>query len=339
MSSPASLASLLGLAPVPGDRQELFTSVLPTIISSIGSVAAVLANAHHVALAGGTNTFGDDQLNVDVAAEKAIRSALSKCPSIVTVSSEEDPIERPQPAASSTATPQTGEQYTIAFDPLDGSSIIAPNWTVGAIFGIWDGPTAVGADPTTKQIAAVLGVFGPRTTALVAVRVPGMAPLCFEIGLTGVAASLLPSPAPPCIELLRPAITLLEPPFKTRYFSPANLRCAAQLPTYAALINHYITSNYTLRYIGGLVPDVIHILVKGHGVYVNPVIPGAKAKLRALYELFPVALILECAGGKAVNPMDGRRMLETPAATCGDKGAFLFGTGEEVDFAVGHLKE
>ena len=51
------------------------------------------------------------------------------------------------------------EQYTVAFDPLDGSSIISTNWTVGAIFGIWDGPTAIGQDPVEKQIGAVLGVL------------------------------------------------------------------------------------------------------------------------------------------------------------------------------------
>ncbi|KKA25996.1 hypothetical protein TD95_002706 [Thielaviopsis punctulata] len=318
-----NLAALAGLTPPP-DRSELFTSLLPSILSSISSVARVLSSAHTVSLAGGTNNFGDDQLNVDVAAEAAIRKHLASVSCLATVSSEEDPVERPGAGFQA----GSKEEYTVAFDPLDGSSIIAPNWTVGAIFGIWDGPTAVGV-AATQQVAAVLGVFGPRTTAVVAVRVPGMAAVCFEVGLDMGDDSQ--------VQVLRADVKLASGPVKTRYFAPANLRCARESAAYAQLIQHYITEGYTLRYAGGLVPDVVHILVKGHGVYVNPVTPGTKAKLRALYELFPMALIMECVGGKAVDPATGERILAGRAEGCGDKGAFLFGTAEEVDFAVGKL--
>ncbi|KAJ3573238.1 hypothetical protein NPX13_g4774 [Xylaria arbuscula] len=162
--------------------------------------------------------------------------------------------------------------YAVAFDPLDGSSIIGPNWSVGSILGVWEGRSAVNQDPR-KQVAAVLGVFGPRTAAVVAVRIPGReaGAVCLEVGLSGNDGR------------------------------------------------------------GGLVPDVVHALVKGHGVYLSPVTAGSKAKLRRAFELLPVALIVECAGGKAIDPANGQRILETPLANLDEKSGLVCGTAEEVE--------
>ncbi|KAK7719807.1 hypothetical protein SLS64_001988 [Diaporthe eres] len=330
---PVSLASHLeALTPQDGSRAELFGSVIPAVIDAVGEIAKALQKAHRVSLAGTANTFGDDQLNVDVAAEEILRNTIAaQCASIVTASSEEDPVERPVDHSSGEtaagAAAGAAERYTVAFDPLDGSSIIAPNWTVGTILGVWDGATAVGRAPDEGQVAAVLGVYGPRTTAVVAVRIPGSdAPsaTCFEIGLGGDGSSR-------DAEVLRPAVRLDAPPFKTRYFAPANLRAAGQDARYGALVSGYIAEGYTLRYSGGLVPDVVHALVKGHGVYVSPVTAQSKAKLRRLYELFPVALIVEAAGGKAIDPTDGRRILDAVLQGTDERAGLACGTAEEVD--------
>lgn len=310
------------LAPSDGSRAELFGSVIPAVVDAIADIARALKTAHHVALAGTANTFGDDQLNVDVAAENILRQTFAeKCPSLVTASSEEDPVEKPVHASAS-GTPKGPEQYTVAFDPLDGSSIIAPNWTVGTILGIWDGDTAIG-QPAEKQIASVLGVYGPRTTAIVAFRIPGSADACLEIGLGEKGFQ-------DC-EVIRRAVNLAKPPFKTRYFAPANLRAAAQDERYMALVNRYVQEGYTLRYSGGLVPDVIHALVKGHGIYVSPVTAESKAKLRRLFELFPIALIIECAGGSAIDPTDGTRILDTVLRGTDERAGLVCGTAEEVE--------
>ena len=101
-------------------------SVLPALLRSIGAVAEVLRASSKVSQVGSANTFGDDQLNVDVAAEAKIREALAECPSLVAASSEEDPVERMKTGEARVE--GSKENYTIAFDPLDGSSIIAPNW-------------------------------------------------------------------------------------------------------------------------------------------------------------------------------------------------------------------
>jgi sedoheptulose-bisphosphatase len=262
-------------------------------------------------------------LNVDVLAEDLIRSALANCSSIYAASSEEDPVERKVEHSGATSE-DNGEKYTVAFDPLDGSSIIAPNWTVGTIIGIWNGETALNQDPS-KQIAAILGVVGPRTTAIVALRIPGCKPTCFEVAIEDGQneGSFL---------VLRENIQLQSPPFKTRYFAPANMRAAAEEPKYMKLINHFIAQKYTLRYSGGLVPDVVHALVKGHGVYISPVTEQSKAKLRMLFELAPVALIIECAGGLAIDSSDGKKILEKPVKDIDARGGLICGTTEEVEF-------
>ena len=343
---PVSLASHLeSLAPADGSRAELFGSVIPAVIDAVGEIARALQSSHRVSLAGTANTFGDDQLNVDVAAEDILRKTFAaRCASVVTASSEEDPVEKPVDHAGGAAGPGEGavvgtvavaERYAVAFDPLDGSSIIAPNWTVGTILGIWDGATAVGRAPDEGQVAAVLGVYGPRTTAVVAVRTPTGSPSssdasttapvshCFEVSVGGDGDA--------AVEVLRPAVRLSDPPFKTRYFAPANLRAAAQEPRYMALVNRYIAEGYTLRYSGGLVPDVVHALVKGHGVYVSPVTAQSKAKLRRLYELFPIALIVEASGGKAIDPADGGRILDVVLQGTDERAGLVCGTADEVD--------
>lgn len=308
-----------------GDRVELCTSVLPALVDSISAISRTLRNSYHVSLVGTANAFGDDQLNVDVSAENILRAAIAKCPSVATASSEEDPVERRVNDRQTSSS--VSEQYTIAFDPLDGSSIIAPNWTVGTIIGIWDGPSALHQPPAEKMIAAVLGVYGPRTTVIVALRIPGSKPVCFEAALDDDHDAYIGL-------LTRPSIRLSEGPIKTRYFAPANLRAAAEDENYMGLITHYIQNKYTLRYSGGLVPDVVHMLVKGHGVYLSPVTGASKAKLRRLYELYPIALVIECAGGKASDPADGQDILARALEGIDERAGLICGNEEEVACAL-----
>ncbi|RFU77662.1 fructose-1,6-bisphosphatase [Trichoderma arundinaceum] len=303
----------------------LSTSLLPRLLKAVSQIGASLRTAHHVSLAGSANLFGDDQLNVDVSAENLVRAALAKCPLAVRASSEEDPEEKRIHGEEAPATDSSEERFSVAFDPLDGSSIIGANWSVGTIVGIWKGETALGKSPRREQICSVLGVYGPRTTAIVAIREAAAAGTCFELGLDANNDSN--------IELLRSDIKLSKPPYKTRYFAPANLRAAAESAPYADLISSFIKEKYTLRYSGGLVPDLGHILTKGHGVYISPVTQASKAKLRKLYELLPVGLVVECAGGKAVDEK-GRDVLEKEVEGCDERGGIVFGNTDEVEKVI-----
>ena len=314
----AHLSSLLSPHP---HRTALAHEVLPTLLNTLPAIAHALRTTS-VSAAGSSNSFGDDQLNVDVLAETLIRDAIRTVPSIVTASSEEDPVEKPAYLGEKS---EQVEKYTIAFDPLDGSSIIGPNWTVGTIIGIWDGASAVSNSdtdtPRARQVASILGVLGPRTSAVVAVRVPGSAGSAFECALADDGT----------VEVVRANITLNDAP-KTRYFAPANLRAAAENDNYAKLVNHYITQKYTLRYSGGLVPDVYHALVKGHGIYTSPVTAKSPAKLRRLYELAPVALLVECAGGVALDSRDGTNVLDRAVRDTDERGGLVCGNSEDVEF-------
>ena len=142
-------------------------------------------------------------------------------------------------------------------------------------------------------------------------------------------------------EILRPSIKFATPPFRTRYFAPANLRAAAEDEAYAALVAHFIQQRYTLRYSGGLVPDVVHALVKGHGVYVSPVprtnntsSSSSPAKLRRLFELLPLALVVECAGGRAVDPGDGCDVLARGVEDINERAGLVCGVAEDVEFVI-----
>jgi fructose-1,6-bisphosphatase len=63
--------------------------------------------------------------------------------------------------------------FSVAFDPLDGSSIVDTNFTVGTIFGVWPGDKLTGVKGR-DQVAAAMGIYGPRTTYVLALKdVPG----------------------------------------------------------------------------------------------------------------------------------------------------------------------
>jgi sedoheptulose-bisphosphatase len=304
-------------------RTALVNEVLPQLLRTLPDIAQALRSTS-VSQAGSANSFGDDQLNVDVLAEDLLRATIAQCPAIVTASSEEDPIEK----STRGETAASKEEYTVAFDPLDGSSIIGPNWTVGTIIGVWDGATAISdtETPRQRQVAAIMGVLGPRTTAVVALRIPGGAPACFEVSLVDNE-----------ISVIRQTVQLQSQP-KTRYFAPANMRAAAESPEYLELINYYITQKYTLRYSGGLVPDIFHALVKGHGVYTSPVTSKSPAKLRRLYELTPIALIVECAGGAAIDSADGSDVLDRPIRDTDERGGLICGSKDEVEMVRSKLR-
>ncbi|KAF4549606.1 Fructose-1-6-bisphosphatase-like protein [Elsinoe fawcettii] len=307
---------------LPSSRPALKHDVVPSLLQSIQRIAATLRSSHQVSQVGTANAFGDDQLNVDVAAEDIIREAIVSCTSVAAASSEEDPVEKKIDRSPSE---DSREIYTLAFDPLDGSSIIAPNWAVGTIIGIWEGQSALYQTPD-KQIAAILGVYGPRTTAVVAVRLSPSNSITFEVGIDEAKCSII-----------HKRIQLAAGDVKTRYFAPANLRAAAEDSRYMDLVNQYISNKFTLRYSGGLVPDVIHALVKGHGIYISPTTEKSKAKLRRLYELAPIALIIEGAGGKAVDSATGQRILDKEIRDCDERAGIICGTAEEVDFAIQRL--
>eukprot|EP00752_Nemacystus_decipiens_P007732 g6913.t1 len=235
------------------------------------------------------NEFGDEQLAIDVLANNVIFENLKASGCCATASSEETPVEDPM----------GGEGYSVAFDPLDGSSIIDTNFAVGTIFGVWPGSRLVGV--SGRDLAASgMAVYGPRTTMTVAVD-----------GMEGSHEFLLIDDFSG-----RHGQWVKTNSFTTiddgKLFAPGNLRGTQDNPGYNELFNYYLDNKYQLRYTGGMVPDVNQIMVKGKGIFVNPASAAAPAKLRVLYEVGPIAYLIEKAGGKSSDGENSALDIQIP---------------------------
>jgi len=129
--------------------------------------------------------------------------------------------------------------------------IVDTNFSVGTIFGVWPGNQIVGT--TGRDLAAAgIVVYGPRTVFCVAFKgVPGT----FDFVLQDDGKW----------HLAKETTKIGE----GKLFAPGNLRCTLDNPEYLRLISYYNNEQYTLRYTGGMVPDVYQMFIKGRGVFTN----------------------------------------------------------------------
>ncbi|MBI5411557.1 fructose-1,6-bisphosphatase [Candidatus Peregrinibacteria bacterium] len=229
--------------------------------------------------AGTQNASGEAQMALDVVADKITIDNLMHCRLVNCAASEEQEKEFVCPSCGGTK----GE-YSVAFDPLDGSSLIDANLAIGSIFGIYKGKGFVGKTGR-DQAAALYIVYGPRT-CLVYSAGKGV----HEFHLNDVGE----------FTLVRENLTVAE---TAKVFAPGNLRCVNQNPKYKALMDDWMAKEYTLRYSGGMVPDINHIFMKGQGIFTYPPYPPKypDGKLRLLFECAPFAYLMEQAGGAASN--------------------------------------
>merc|ERR1712157_589610 len=111
-----------------------------------------------VTVEGSSNTFGDAQLSVDVIADNLMWDACKNSAIIREGASEEDPIVR------DVGDGDEGE-YTVCWDPLDGSSIVDNNWAVGTMIGIWGPESGTGEDGLIgatgrDQVTSLVAIYG-----------------------------------------------------------------------------------------------------------------------------------------------------------------------------------
>ncbi|BBN06631.1 sedoheptulose-bisphosphatase [Marchantia polymorpha subsp. ruderalis] len=249
------------------------------------------------------NTFGDEQLAVDMLANKVLFEALLHSHVCKYACSEEEPnlVDMGGP---------TEGGFSVAFDPLDGSSIVDTNFTVGTIFGVWPGDKLTGVTGR-EQVAAAMGIYGPRTTyVLCLAEVPGTHEFLLMDDGTW--------------QHVKETTTIGE----GKLFSPGNLRATYDNPEYEKLINYYVSEKYTLRYTGGMVPDVNQIIVKEKGIFTNVISPTTKAKLRLLFEVAPLGLLVEKAGGYS---SDGKiSVLDKVVVNTDDRTQVAYGSRNEI---------
>ena len=212
------------------------------------------------------NSSGETQLELDIKCDMIIEEEFSKIEAIHTIASEEK--------ESATKLHDDGRYY-IAYDPLDGSSLIDVNLSVGSIFGIYD--KGFGTD---KMVAACYVVYGPRVEMVFAYN--------------KVKLYLLQGDEFEYVKEIR----LGE---KGKLMAPGGTQ--QNWPNYhKEMIDGFFKEGYRLRYSGGMVPDLHQILLKGGGLFSYPATSDKpEGKLRRLFEVFPFAFVYTKAGGMAID--------------------------------------
>lgn len=297
-------------------KDEKVRAVIRDMLGACADITEALRTAL-VTVEGSSNTFGDAQLSVDVIADELMWDACKDSPVIREGASEEDPEVR------DTDTDGEGE-FTVCWDPLDGSSIVDNNWAVGTIIGIWPKSTGLIGATGRDQVTSLVAIYGPRTTVLVALDDGTYE---FSYGCTPEGCQLPDGSFEPWI-CSRHNVQIAK---ESKIFSPANLRAAQDVPGYKKLVDYYLENRYTLRYSGGLVPDIYQQFTKTMGVFANPTSPSSPAKIRLSFEAAPFALLVEKAGGKSSDGVTGKSILDVKITGVDQRTALCIGSAGEVD--------
>lgn len=257
----------------------------------------------NVCKAGTTNVHGEVQLKLDVVSNDIFIEVLKNSCLAHSLASEE--IEEIVMCDGKAP-------FTVVFDPLDGSSLVDVNFAVGSIFGVYKAGDLIGQKPE-NQLASAIITYGPRTTMI----------LCPGRG-NGVHEFLLNHDGQ--FYLTKENLRIEE---NSKHFAPGNLRAAKERKDYLNLLNYWCENGYTLRYSGGMVPDINHILLKGNGIFSYPPYSEApNGKLRLLYECGPIAFLAEEAGGMST---DGKaRILEKKIESLHQRTPIFIGSKNEV---------
>ena len=243
-----------------------------------------------VGAAGEQNIQGEDQQKLDVYANEVFIQTLINREIVCGIASEENDDF----ITVSGSDECHNNKYVVLMDPLDGSSNIDVNVSVGTIFSVYRRITEVGTpvtledflQPGINQVAAGYVIYG---TSTMLVYTTGH-------GVNGFT---------------------LNPAIGTFYLSHPNMQFSKDGNIYSINEGNYVhfpqgvkdyikycqleeeDRPYTSRYIGSLVSDIHRNMIKG-GIYIYPTSSKApKGKLRLLYECNPMAFITEQAGGKA----------------------------------------
>jgi len=192
------------------------------------------------------------------------------------------------------------------------------------MIGIWPKSTGLLGATGRDQKTALIALYGPRTTVLVALDDGTYE---FSYGCTPDGCQLPDGSFEPWI-CSRAAIKIAE---DCKIFSPANLRAAQEVPGYKKLVDHYMLDRYTLRYSGGLVPDVYQQFTKGQGIFTNPTSKASPAKLRIAFEAAPFGLLVEKAGGKTSDGVTGGSILDVKIESVDQRTPLCLGSANEVD--------
>ncbi|MBH0308144.1 class 1 fructose-bisphosphatase [Helicobacter pylori] len=244
------------------------------------------------------NSSGDTPIKADLALDKFLEENFLSLENIKSVFSEEK------------ETPVTKENgsYLIAYDPLDGSSVMEANFLVGTIIGVYEKDYKA-----QNLVASLYVVFGHKIELVVALE---------EVYRYAFYQNKFHF-----IETI-----VLEN--KGKIVASGGNQKDFSLGLKKAL-EGFFAENYRLRYSGSMVADVHHVLVKKGGMFSYP-----QKKLRKLFEVFPLALIIEKAKGEAFYFDKGvkKRLLEQSVESYHEKSECYLASPHEAQILEKYLK-
>lgn len=258
-------------------RQQNISDNLVHLLCEIAEASKYVINAVRtgdLGVAGTSNLYGEEQLALDVLSDRILRKRLMYSGVVCNIASEEmDEIFQV------TSNPQG--MFSVAYDPLDGSSLVDVNLAVGTIVGIYQGANLL--QPGRTMVGAMYILYGPRVS------------MVYSVG-KGVYEFTMN-------HLMEYTLTREDVQMKPSgdIYSPGGLR-KKYTPENEAYIRYLEGKGAKLRYSGGFVPDINQVLMKGKGIFMYPALTDApNGKLRLLFELNPMAYLVEQAGGAATN--------------------------------------
>jgi len=306
-------------ASVPPGLQDLLvalTNTCTTLSDEVaqGALIGILGSA------GTGNVQGEVQQKLDVIANDLLIAGVQSCQSLAGIASEE--IEDPLPVGKGVG------DYLLLFDPLDGSSNIDVNVSIGTIFSILKKPnpnapliTADFLQAGRTQVAAGYVVYGPQTTLAISL---GEGVDLFT--LDNVSGEFL---------LIKQGVQISE---STREFAinMSNMR------HWAAPVKRYVDEclagsggvrqkDFNMRWIASMVADVHRVLSRG-GVFMYPWDqrdPKKPGKLRLMYEANPMGFLVEQAGGAVINGVN--TILDLQPQALHERVSVILGSKEEVN--------
>jgi len=305
---------------------EVVARACKTISHSVGkgALGEVLGSA------GSENVQGEVQKKLDIISNEILLEANEWGGHLAAMASEEMESIHPIPNRY-----PKGE-YMLLFDPLDGSSNIDVNVSIGTIFSVLKAPEGM-TQPTeadfmqagTKQVAAGYAVYGPQTML---VLTTGNGVNCFTLDREMGSWVLTQRD--------------MQIPAKTKEFAINMSNSRHWHPPVKRYIDELLAgdtgprgTNFNMRWIASMVADVHRILNRG-GIFMYPADlrdPGSPGKLRLMYEANPMAFIVEQAGGAAT---DGKqRIMDIQPHKLHQRVPVFLGSRDEVAVVTGYHQE
>jgi len=278
---------------------------------------------------GVSNIQGEVQMKLDLFANEKLKAALKARGQVAGIASEEE-----DDIVIFDGERSTSGKYVVLMDPLDGSSNIDVNVSVGTIFSIYRRITPLGTpvtvddflQPGSNQVAAGYVVYG-SSTMLVYTTGCGVHAFTYDpsIGVFCLSHESVRFPATGNMYSINEGNYIKFPTGVKKYIK------------YCQEMDEATHRPYTSRYIGSLVSDFHRNLLKG-GIYLYPsTATHPQGKLRLLYECNPVAFLAEQAGGKA---SDGKnRILDIQPEKLHQRSPFFVGTESMVNDAERFMSE